>query len=214
LFINIYEIYIHLILNEINLFEWILCYHSLVSPTGRSMVVGVQSSDNSYIGWCEWVHKVIFINCLFCFFVGRPTLNSMSSVSCISWNVPPKAHPFAQRFTMIANTVHQLLQTNQSSIMFRDCKLVSLLINIFQEPKWNWHRWSSSIRSTSEQQYAKWVYSRGTTRYIHIKRPTYSAQGNTVTFCRKSDLRNKEIVPCLPVIYKATECICTRTHYG
>ena len=163
---------------------------------------------------CEWVHKVIFINCLFCFFVGRPTLNSMSSVSCISWSVPPKAHPFAQRFTMIANAVHPLLQTNQLSIVFRDCKLVSLLINIFQEPKWNWHRWSSSIRSTSEQQYPRWVYSRGATRYIHIKRPTYSAQGNTVTFCRKSDLRNKEIVPCLPVIYKATECICTRTHYG
>jgi hypothetical protein len=36
-----------------------------------------------------------------------------------------------------------------------------------------------------------------------IKRPTYSAQRNTVTFCRKSDLRHNEIVPCLPVIYKA-----------
>jgi hypothetical protein len=90
--------------------------------------------------------------------------------------------------------------------ILRDCKLVSVLMNIFQEAKWNWHRWSSSIRSTSEQQYAKWVYSWGTTRHIHIKRPTYSAQRNTVTFWRKSDLSNNEIVPCLPVIYKATEC--------
>jgi hypothetical protein len=126
------------ILNEINLFEWILCYHPLVSPTGRSIVVGEQSSDNSYIGrvwlstwshihqlfiiayccslvdlidedhrcqfhmgswnifinndtslqsrkmiddWCDWVHKVIFINCSLCFVVGRPTLNSISYLS-------------------------------------------------------------------------------------------------------------------------------------
>jgi hypothetical protein len=45
------------------------------------------------------------------------------------------AHPFAQRFNMIANTVNPMLKTNQSSIIFRDCKLVSLLMNIFQEPK-------------------------------------------------------------------------------
>jgi hypothetical protein len=45
------------------------------------------------------------------------------------------AHPFAQRFNMIANTGHPMLKTNQSSIIFRDCKMVSLLMNIFQEPK-------------------------------------------------------------------------------
>jgi hypothetical protein len=38
-----------LMLNEINLFEWILCYHPIVSPTCCSMAVGEQSSDNSYI---------------------------------------------------------------------------------------------------------------------------------------------------------------------
>jgi hypothetical protein len=122
-------------------------------------------------------------------------------------------HRCVTRVTRLVAHVEQE-KTNQSSIIFRDCKLVSVLMNIFQEAKWNWHRWSSTIRSTSEQQYAKWVYSWGTTRHIHIKRPTYSAQRNTVTFWRKSDLRNNEIVPCLPVIYKATECTCTRTHYG
>jgi hypothetical protein len=33
------------------------------------------------------------------------------------------AHPFAQRFNMIANTVHPMLKTNQSSIIFRDEQL-------------------------------------------------------------------------------------------
>lgn len=107
----------------------------------------------------------------YAFVVGLPTLTSISFLSCISWGVHPKAHPFAQCFTMIANTIHPMLKTYQSSIIFRGCKLVSLWMNIFQEPKWNWHRWSSTIRTTSEQQYAKWVYSWGTTRYIHITRP-------------------------------------------
>jgi len=35
---------------------------------------------------------------------------------------------------------------------------------------------------------------------VRVGRPTYSTQGNTITFCRTSDLRNNEIVTCLPVI--------------
>jgi hypothetical protein len=79
------------------------------------------------------------------------------SFFCIGIDLWPEmyiatAYLFAQCFTMIANTVHPMLKINQSSIIFHDCNLVTLLMNIFQEISYHGKALSKKICLTGTPQ--------------------------------------------------------------